>query len=315
MDTLPNPFPIMRYHVHSIVERPMRLPEFAGSTLRGIFGHALREALCVTRQAECAACPLYRSCDYPAIFETPSPLGTQRIYSDIPNPYVIEPPPLGERVLKPGNPLDFSFVLIGPALARFQVIAAAWRSALRKPIGKDGGSADLRSIRTQDGQLVFDPARPVRVAHEQYLELPDLPAPCQSVTLEFRTPLNLRHRGAYLGPATISIHDLVRALIRRVADLVNLQLRQPLRLDYPALLDAADALAVDANLHAQGWSRYSNRQNRPMRIAGVGGSWRLSGDLAPLWHLLYLGQWLHVGKKSTFGLGHYMLTTTTGTSS
>jgi CRISPR/Cas system endoribonuclease Cas6 (RAMP superfamily) len=44
-----------------------------------------------------------------------------------------------------------------------------------------------------------------------------------------------------------------------------------------------------------------------MPVAGVTGSWRLAGDLRALWPFLYLGQWLHVGKKTTFGLGHYQL--------
>jgi hypothetical protein len=37
------------------------------------------------------------------------------------------------------------------------------------------------------------------------------------------------------------------------------------------------------------------------------GRWMLRGDLAPLWTLLVLGQWLHVGKNATFGLGRYWL--------
>ena len=33
----------------------------------------------------------------------------------------------------------------------------------------------------------------------------------------------------------------------------------------------------------------------------------LEGDLAPLLPWLRLGQWLHVGKNATMGMGHYAL--------
>ncbi len=39
-------------------------------------------------------------------------------------------------------------------------------------------------------------------------------------------------------------------------------------------------------------------------LRGVVGTWKLGGDLAPF---LHLGQWLHVGKEATSGLGGYSL--------
>jgi CRISPR/Cas system endoribonuclease Cas6 (RAMP superfamily) len=48
-----------------------------------------------------------------------------------------------------------------------------------------------------------------------------------------------------------------------------------------------------------------------MVLGGAVGSWTLAGDLAPFWPLLYLGQWLHVGKSATFGLGRYRLKAST----
>ena len=39
---LPAELPIARYRFSFTLETEMRLPEYAGSTLRGVFGHALR---------------------------------------------------------------------------------------------------------------------------------------------------------------------------------------------------------------------------------------------------------------------------------
>ncbi len=45
-----------------------------------------------------------------------------------------------------------------------------------------------------------------------------------------------------------------------------------------------------------------------MKLDGLLGSLRLSGPLAPFSELLHLGQWLHLGKNASFGLGGYTLT-------
>ncbi|MEF8709297.1 MAG: hypothetical protein V5B38_10650 [Candidatus Accumulibacter propinquus] len=65
-------FPVARYRFEFQVRQPIRLPDYAGSMLRGAFGHALRQLACMTRQKECAGCPLIASCPYPAIFAPPA---------------------------------------------------------------------------------------------------------------------------------------------------------------------------------------------------------------------------------------------------
>ena len=44
-----------------------------------------------------------------------------------------------------------------------------------------------------------------------------------------------------------------------------------------------------------------------MTLGGALGSWTLTGELGPLLPWLRLGEWLHVGKNATLGLGRYRL--------
>lgn len=44
-----------------------------------------------------------------------------------------------------------------------------------------------------------------------------------------------------------------------------------------------------------------------MEWAGIVGAATYEGDLAPFWPYLVFGQWTHVGKGATFGLGRYRL--------
>ncbi len=55
------------------------------------------------------------------------------------------------------------------------------------------------------------------------------------------------------------------------------------------------------------WARYSARQDRRMEWSGLVGTATYAGDLAPFWPYLVFGQWVHVGKGATFGLGAYRI--------
>src|SRR5690606_12579235 len=104
--------PLNRYTFTVRALQSLRLPDYAGSMLRGAFGHALRRVACMTRMKECTGCPLLATCPYSQIFETP-PLAHHALqkFSAMPNPYVIEPPEGGARVLAEGDTFSFSMVL------------------------------------------------------------------------------------------------------------------------------------------------------------------------------------------------------------
>src|SRR6516165_5061334 len=119
--------PVARYAFIFRMQDELRLPEFAGSLLRGQFGAALRRIACMTGAPVCKGCPLYRTCPYPAIFEAPPPPAhaLQR-FSQVPNPYVIEPPAMGLRRVAAGERLSFHVVLVGRALDQLPLIAYAF---------------------------------------------------------------------------------------------------------------------------------------------------------------------------------------------
>lgn len=66
-------FPLARYRLEWRTTAPIRLPDYAGSMLRGAFGHALRSLACMTRAKTCEGCALLAGCPYPALFAPPAP--------------------------------------------------------------------------------------------------------------------------------------------------------------------------------------------------------------------------------------------------
>jgi hypothetical protein len=301
------PLAIARFRLDFTVTEALRTPYFAGSQLRGAFGHALRATACMTRQKDCKACPLYRSCAYTEVFETPPP-ENQRLqkFSQIPNPYVIEPPPLGAKLYRPGETLSFHFVLIGQALRHLPLAVYAWQRALQRQESVGGGSARL------NGVTYLPPAGEAQALLDNgELQSPAIqPMPSfttgEALRLRFATPLRLQQQGKIQGH-TMTARDLLMSLARRYWHLAEFHQDTLPDIDFKQLGAQAEAVQLQSQLQWRDWRRYSSRQQQEMVLGGVVGSVELRGDLSPFANLLAAGQWLHLGKNASFGLGHYAL--------
>lgn len=112
---------------------------------------------------------------------------------------------------------------------------------------------------------------------------------------------------------------LVAALARRIALLMEFHAGAQAGPAEPggwgdaakAITRLSETLHDTQDLHWHDWTRYSSRQQQEMTLGGVLGRWTLQFDtpatLAALWPWLWLGQWLHVGKNATMGMGAYTL--------
>lgn len=295
--------PLARYRFTARLTRDLLLPPYAGFLLRSVFGAALRRTVCMTGLDRCGACPLQRTCAYPALFEVPpQPTQFAQQFSQLPNPYVIEPPAPTEapQWLPAGEPLAWHMVLAGEAtLARLALIEHAWERALRQGLGRQRVPGDLLAVERVDGPEAAADAGPGPAVTE--------------VTLHFHTPLRLQHQGQPLAPDQLDARTLLSQLLRRTNLMLDLHLGvRPAPFDAPALLAAVvPTLTEDrSGLRWHDAPRYSGRQKQEMNLGGVLGAWTLRADaaaLAPFLPWLRLGQWLHLGKNATMGLGGYRL--------
>jgi hypothetical protein len=313
-------FPLARYRFEWRATTPVRLPDFAGSMLRGAFGQALRQLACMTRQKECPGCPLLASCPYPAVFAPPPPPEhALQKFSAIPVPYVIEPPEDGARLVAPGESFSFSLVLIGRALAELPLIILAWRRALARGIGPGDGTAELVRVMVCAPQGEFEIHRPEAgtiAPHPQRVELsPPGPAAPERICLHFSTPLRLQNNGRALAPDALSPRPLLMAMVRRASLLAEFHGGGALLQDFRPMQQACAAILDEKELRWRDWTRYSSRQMQKMALGGAVGRWTLRGPLAPFVPYLELGQWLHVGKEAVFGLGRYRLQPSAGQTS
>ena len=303
---IPNTLPIARYQFHFQVTEPIFLPEYAGSTLRGVFGRALRKIACMTKQADCKGCPLYRSCPYTNIFEMPAPTEHQlQKFSQVPNGYIIEPMQWGERLYAKGEKLTFSLVLFGRLIEQLPLIAFAFKRAFEYDVGR--GKADLLDIAKFSENLtachsILDNGNIIE--HQKTLEIPTTLG--SEVQIEIGTPLRIQENGKPLRENQINKERFLITLAKRISLLAEFH-AQPLHLDFDKLIADINTVSDQKQLRWQDWTRYSSRQKQKMKLGGVIGTWTFRNLSEELAALLYIGQWLHCGKNTTFGLGKYRI--------
>lgn len=308
--------PLARLRFRFLATAPIRLPDWSGSLLRGAFGHALRRLSCMTRQKDCGDCPLLNTCPYPAIFAPPPLEHRIQIFRQPPVPYLIEPEGRGARELAPGEALHFGMTLMGRALRELPLIVEALRSAARHGLGASRGTAELDEVlllplaEDDEPLVLYRPAegKRLRASPLPVLTAPTPPPALETVTLRFLTPLRLQENGHALPPARLTPTVLLMGAVRRVSLYAKLYGNGVPAWDFKSLAQKAMTITDAKSLCWRDWSRYSTRQNQSMKLGGVMGTWRLTGNLAPFFPALFVGQWLNIGKETVFGLGRYELT-------
>jgi hypothetical protein len=291
----------------------LRLPAYQGSVLRGGFGWAFRRTVChQSHVPSCKDCLLRGTCPYAYVFDTPPPDGSDLLSksSDIPLPFVIEPPLDLGRHYGPGRPLPFDLILIGKGIDYLAYFLVAFQKLGEMGLGHDRVPFRLAQITTPTRQgevVVFDGEGALLGTGGGLVQAADLHTraealPTDRLTVEFLTPTRLKHDGRY--HSAPDFHVLVRALLRRTSSLAYFHGGQRWDTDYRGWIERAQAVRIAA-AHTRWveWERYSSRQKQRTSIGGTVGRMVYEGDLASFRPLLALGEWIHAGKACVFGNG------------
>ncbi len=307
--------PLIRLRVEMQALDPIRLPPYAGSAWRGVLGHGLRQAACVTRARTCAGCLLLEHCVYTRLFEPPAPAGKQdQRFAAPPRPYVLALDPRAPREYAPGSSLFLGMTLLGEALRQVPYLIHALQQAGQRGLGHNQARFTVARL-VQEIQPGSGDWQPVYAAEEgRYTPLPlaapQVPtAPDGPVRLRLLTPLRLKRHGHLTSPERFTAEDFLFSLVGRLRLLASHHGGNPDPLAWPLFYAPAKTVILSQpQLRWHEWTRFSSRQNTLMELGGLLGTFELSGPaLAPLWPVLWWGQWVHTGKGTTFGLGAYRL--------
>jgi len=290
-----------------------RLPEYKGGTLRGAFGHVFKKIVCSARQPTCEKCILMGTCPYTYIFETPRPDDARmmRLYPQIPRPFVLEPPATKSREFQPGDKLEFGLVLIGKATSYLPYFIFTFEQLGEIGIGSDRAKFQLTGVTEL---LPAGEERAVYSTDERKVAPAATFSPADltksrngdDAALLLQTPLRLQVGGRIA--RSLEFRPLVSTLLRRVSALSCFHCGHELDLDFRRLVESADSIQVREDRTTwHDWDRFSGRQKRRMNLGGLVGSVTFSGPLDEYWPLLEIGEVVHAGKATPFGLGKFRM--------
>jgi hypothetical protein len=106
---------------------------------------------------------------------------------------------------------------------------------------------------------------------------------------------------------SIDFEMLFRSLLRRALSLSYFHCDHEPDVDYKGMTQRAgqNIRKVSERLEWNDWSRYSRRQDSRIMLGGFKGEVIFEGKLDEFIPLLMLGEYIHVGKGTAFGLGKY----------
>lgn len=245
------------------------LPAYKGSTFHGGFGHALMKIS-----------PIW----YRYFFEPKSKDPSW------PKPYVILPPLDNLERYPKGQQFQLELTLFGEAIQHHAIAQAAIEYlGLQMGLGYEQGKYKILDIQQSSPDLATQ-------------------TNCSEVQLSFSTRLRLKANNKLQRHPPGFLLFLSR-LIGRIKTLQTAYMGTEHSIaDFEKLIDAASKIRIKhSNTHWDDWDRFSGSQKKWMKFGGLVGDITYTGDLQTFMPLLQLGEWLHVGGKTSFGLGKYEL--------
>lgn len=266
--------------------------QYLGSAWRGAFGHALKKLVCLFKQGQCANCPARKTCVYTTLFESRWINDSAVASGGVPAPYTLFP------VIEDGKMLLYMTVIGNRALGFMPFILQALRLA------GEGRVAQIPF--TVEATEYFSSGQWIKLQGTAVSSLPVPACPTQAQTLHLLTPARFKYQGHFVTPEKLSLRLWSTALRRRLLRLAKFWG------DENSMRQCCEGQVSDewqvTDRRWQEIERYSSRQKTTMKMGGVVGNFILSREQAQaIWPLLWLGQWVHIGKLSTMGLGRYAL--------
>ena len=238
-----------------------------------------------------------------------------RKYPYAPHPFVLKPPFGGNNYYDTGDSLCFGLTLIGKGTDYLPYFIYTFEKLGEAGIGKFRGKFQLTKVTSlnlgDEETEVYNSSDKILHPCYQVINAKSLmhqETGSVQLTLNFLTPTRIKYSGKYV--LDLEFHILIRNLLRRIASLSYFHCGKSLELDFKALIEKARRInATFRDLRWYDWQRYSTSQQTTMILGGFIGKIGFKGELTEFVPFLRLGEHIHVGKNTAFGLGRYKFTT------
>lgn len=252
---------------------------------------------------------------------------------DFPHPFVLEPPLTAKPEYLPGDRLSFNLVLIGKGIEYLPYFILAFEELGRRGIGEKRGKFQLLKVEdtlsSSDGEPVYNGTTKLLSQNFRIMTFADVIHEArllnrEKLTLSFITPTRVRKkqfsetdqtssespkkRESRLVGTELDFSTFIRSLLRRLCLLAEVHCGEKWSLDFPGLLQKAQGVKTShRDLSWYDWGRYSRHQKAYLKMGGFVGTITFEGDLQEFLPFIKLGEYLHIGNGTAYGLGKYQI--------
>ncbi|MDX1957344.1 MAG: CRISPR system precrRNA processing endoribonuclease RAMP protein Cas6 [Leptospiraceae bacterium] len=281
------------------------LPKFLGSTIRGVFGHSLKQAFCVVSHKNCNICLLSDSCGYFQIFESLDETKKEKGYFYKPHPYIISIPKKNEY--SNGDSLEFSITIFGDSIRYLPYLIYSFELMGKKGFGVNRNKFELYQVSDfYSNNQVYNNGR-LEISNVKKWSLSEFVEEQSSDSLKKEFQLSFET------PARFIENKKVITQLESKTFLMSMTRRYKILHEFYGQFEQEDLELGNIQLlklkdqHYTSWKRFSNRQNKSMEQGGILGSYLVSFFDSKMELFLKSMEVLHVGKGTTFGLGRFKL--------
>jgi len=274
------------------------------------FAEVFRGLVCRRKAFECSNCPDCADCPYRALFgqQLGADPSAVRCHQKPPLPFIFSFPAPGTATKK-ADSFTCTLVLVGNALNYTTEFMSALRSLLAN--GYQAGQfveAAIPMVESLDfhgnpttiavGEAAPDMGNLVTLDAQGVVD--SRCRPTDTVGVTFITPLKLAKTGKVM--CSFDAGQFARSLMRRISALAYYYCGYEMRDNFREYAHAANRIELlEDNFF------YADAGRRSMALSGVMGDGVLSGDFNDLMPFLALGEYLHLGKGASYGMGQYRL--------
>jgi len=251
---------------------------FIGSQLRGAFGYALKEVVCINPSRRCEGCFAANNCLYHDFYEDPA-YHQYRFDFELGKSYY-----------------DFSLFLFENATEKIPYILAALHRMLTvNGLGKERFKPQTFQI-TLNGQNILDKDSNIKLPVQLTKRYTPPQQSSTSVTLRLITPLRIKYQNRFVRyPAQLELRTVINSIYQRQRQIKGDSFE---RLPFEPQGKITECFAKFKDL-----TRYSGRQKGHLKIGGLVGELRIEGVDDESYRLLKLAELIGIGKQTVFGLG------------
>lgn len=275
-----------------------QLPEFLGSTIRGILGHAIRDFVCDNSKKKCLECERKKECLFVNCFAS-----TGGIAGAV-NPFTINVITRGKKEWKKGERCIFELLLIGNITEKFNLFLDALLAMNYYGWGARRVPFNLEQITdAYTGKLIFA-ANKVWLRNISPFNLQCENKKASTVLLRFHTPVHIKKSNRLC--ESLDFGTIIQFLTRRFSLLSLAYANQKIEWESEFLERAEHVKIVDSYWEDKTIVRYSlNGKNNKLVLPAIEGWLLCEGEIAPYMSVLEAGKFLKIGRNTTHGFGSF----------